>query len=69
MLVAVLLLDIVLLVELVVAVVVVFAASGLPMDEKWYRSPRIGLSKHKETLKIILFLMQEQLKYNSSKLH
>ena len=33
---------------------VVFAVSGSPMDVKWYRPPRIGLSKHKETLKIIL---------------
>ena len=64
-LVAVLLLDIVLL----SAVVMVFADSGSPMDVKLYRPPRIGLIKHKATLKITLLIIQEQLKYNSSKLH
>ena len=67
MLIAVLLLDIVLLVEMVVAAVVVFATS--PMDVKWYWPPRIELSKHKEILQIALFIIQEQLKYNNSKLH
>ena len=52
LLVAVLLLDIVFLLQMVVALVMMFAASGSPMDVKWYRPPRIGLSKHKHTLKI-----------------
>ena len=47
----------------------VFAASGSPMDVKWYRLPRIGQPRNKEALKITLFIIQEQLKYNRSKLH